>query len=176
MVRTCRECGDTSEKKRFKKGKNLCLDCSNTYMRNWYAKNSSHVKEYRSQPEVRESRKAAVRKAVQRSPEAFLRTLWHHVRKHSKSKRKHLKKAILVCTVTYQDLLDLWESQQGRCALTNMPMDHVFNSLKTVSVDRIDSSEGYVPNNVQLVCKWVNLAKQDHTNADMLAIIEELRK
>jgi hypothetical protein len=55
-------------------------------------------------------------------------------------------------------------------------MDHVFNSLKTVSVDRIDSSEGYVPNNVQLVCKWVNLAKQDHTNADMLAIIEELRK
>jgi len=53
-------------------------------------------------------------------------------------------------------------------------LDHVFNSLKTVSVDRIDSSKGYVPGNVQLVCKWVNLAKQDYSNEDMLAVLKEV--
>jgi hypothetical protein len=43
----------------------------------------------------------------------------------------------------------------------------------TVSVDRIDSSKGYVPGNVQLVCKWVNLAKQDYSNDDMEAVLRE---
>lgn len=175
-IRTCRECGATSDKTKFKKGKNLCVPCSSQYMREWKEKNKERIKAYRSQPEVRKARQENVRRAVQRSPEAFLRTLWHHIRKYSKQKRKNLKKAVLVVTITYQDLLDLWQSQNGLCALTHTQMDHVFNSLKTVSVDRINSSKGYIPGNVQLVCKWVNLAKQDASNQDMKDVLLEAFK
>jgi hypothetical protein len=38
-------------------------------------------------------------------------------------------------------------------------MHHRFNDPLTVSVDRIDSTVGYVENNVQLVCQWINIAK-----------------
>ena len=41
-------------------------------------------------------------------------------------------------------------------------MEHVMgkgSTQRNVSIDRIDSNVGYIPDNVQLVCKIVNLMK-----------------
>ncbi len=61
-------------------------------------------------------------------------------------------------------LVDLWEKQNGLCAITKTPMTHLrgHGRVQTnVSIDRIDSTIGYERQNVQLVCHIVNLMKQD---------------
>ena len=67
-----------------------------------------------------------------------------------------------------QDVWDLFLGQNKKCALSNLPISFE-NELRrgekysgvscTASIDRIDSSKGYVKGNVQLVHKDVNIMK-----------------
>ena len=61
------------------------------------------------------------------------------------------------------DLLDLWDKQDGRCAYTKLPLLATANQFNTVSLDRVDSSKGYVVGNIQLVCAAINKMKQEYT-------------
>ena len=64
-------------------------------------------------------------------------------------------------TITIEDIWNLYEDQEGLCALSGVPIKWADRGLTaTVSIDRIDSSEGYVLENVQLVHKDVNFMKQ----------------
>lgn len=72
-----------------------------------------------------------------------------------------------------QDLIDLWQKQRGECALTGLAMELAPGSLRRVSLDRIDSSAGYVPDNVQLVCKFANLGKNNASCAEFRAVLWE---
>lgn len=71
-------------------------------------------------------------------------------------------------TITIQYIWELFLSQKGRCALTNMPIvfaktwAEVESRGTTASLDRIDSSQGYIPGNVQWVHKDVNHMKWDY--------------
>jgi hypothetical protein len=70
----------------------------------------------------------------------------------------------LIVDITKQDLYDLWDNQQGKCALSGIEMTYISNCGRiptNVSVDRIDSSKGYIKGNVQLVCMAVNQMKND---------------
>jgi hypothetical protein len=63
-------------------------------------------------------------------------------------------------------LCDIWEAQKGLCAITGWQMtmrlaDGVVST--NASIDRINSEIGYIPGNVQLVCRCVNVAKHDLT-------------
>jgi hypothetical protein len=68
------------------------------------------------------------------------------------------------------DLIDMWHRQKGRCALTGIPMSHTQSHsvkdahMRNVSLDRIDPSLGYVPDNLQLVCLVANMMKWQHSN------------
>lgn len=63
-----------------------------------------------------------------------------------------------------QNIVDLYTEQEGKCALTGWPISWAEKGLTaTVSIDRIDSSEGYIKNNVQLLHKDVNMAKQQYS-------------
>jgi hypothetical protein len=58
----------------------------------------------------------------------------------------------------------LWATQEGKCALTGWPMTmELANGVvpTNCSIDRIDSNQGYVVGNVQLVCRSANVAKHD---------------
>jgi hypothetical protein len=75
--------------------------------------------------------------------------------------------------ISIKFLKELWETQKGLCALTNLPMQHsiskgkLFNNL---SIDRIDSSLGYTKNNIQLVCSVVNRMKSDLSSKEFYNI------
>lgn len=61
-------------------------------------------------------------------------------------------------------LCELYDAQQGLCALTGWPMTMVLGKgviSTNCSIDRIDSNIGYTENNIQLVCRAVNIAKHD---------------
>lgn len=59
---------------------------------------------------------------------------------------------------------NIYEEQQGLCAITGMKMiirgsNCAADSPYSISLDRIDSTKGYIPGNVWLVCTGVNLMK-----------------
>jgi hypothetical protein len=47
--------------------------------------------------------------------------------------------------LTKQYLMELLEQQKFCCAVTGVKLEHLDNSPRSVSIDRIDSAEGYVP-------------------------------
>jgi len=92
------------------------------------------------------------------------------------TKLNHLKKQkrnrVLEFEINLEDLLELWHAQKGRCAISNYPMQHTMSSLFSVSVDRIDSSQGYTKSNIQLVCQGINFAKNHYSNEEMIEFWE----
>jgi hypothetical protein len=75
-----------------------------------------------------------------------------------------------VGTITSDDLLELWNRQKGLCALSGYPMAYTTGDWYKVSIDRIDSNQGYTRNNRQLVCRLVNRAKSNRDNAEFIAL------
>ena len=78
-----------------------------------------------------------------------------------------------------EDLWELWESQQGICPYTGWKMvlpetssqynrEANVRDPKRASLDRIDSSKGYIKGNVQFVCHMANVAKNDYTHDQMI--------
>lgn len=68
---------------------------------------------------------------------------------------------------------ELYQKQDGRCALSNTPI--TFGRLQykyetTASLDRIDSSKGYIEGNVQWVHKLVNLMKNSISESNFIDI------
>ena len=78
----------------------------------------------------------------------------------------------------------LWEKQNGICPYTNIKMILPKNtkeyqkikSLKKASLDRIDSSKGYVDGNVEFVCLAINLAKCNFTKEKMISFMNEIQQ
>ena len=63
--------------------------------------------------------------------------------------------------LTLEDIWFMYTAQEGRCVLSGLPIGWAeVGSLHTASVDRIDSSRGYLVDNCQLVHKDVNMMKQ----------------
>jgi hypothetical protein len=81
--------------------------------------------------------------------------------------------------LTIEALEALYVQQRGRCALTGAPLvvalrsqveRHEVDPDAVVSLDRIDSSRGYVPGNVQLVSWATNRAKSDLSSSAFAAL------
>lgn len=62
--------------------------------------------------------------------------------------------------LTVEYLLDLWDGQHERCAISNIPIQiDAIDYVQMASLDRIDSEKGYVQGNVQYVSCSINFAK-----------------
>ncbi len=175
--RKCRDCGVPRGTVLFKPKKNQCITCAKKTLQEWKAANVEHLQAYRHRPGFVAKRRASVRKAVQKSPAAFLRHHMHHLTKKCNYRRvenKKLNPACLDVQIDFDYVWALWESQGGLCALSGLQMVYKFKDLCAVSIDRKDSSLGYVPGNVQLVCQWVNKAKGNNSGEQMRAVLGKL--
>jgi len=74
-------------------------------------------------------------------------------------------------------LRDLWESQEGRCALSGIKMTLSSGTAEhdartgdpwKPSLDRIDSAKGYIRGNVRFVVLIANLAKSRFTDEELI--------
>lgn len=78
--------------------------------------------------------------------------------------------------LTLNYLKSLWESQNGICVYTGHKMDLPRNTKEhdklhtpfSASLDRIDSSKGYVQGNVEFVCLAANYAKNKFDRQQMI--------
>jgi hypothetical protein len=89
----------------------------------------------------------------------------------SKGERKDLR---------LRDLIELWNRQEGRCAITGIPMTYRAERASffpyNISIDRIIPKwEGgtYALNNIQLVCKMANELKKHYRVSDARQSIRE---
>ena len=97
----------------------------------------------------------------------------------AKIKSKNLKRRsrTIEFNLSYEYLDRLWIRQQGKCVYTGEDLS--FGKSKIVgnaSLDRIDSSLGYIEGNVQFVHKDVNIMKWDLSNDRFLDICEKIIK
>ncbi|TMV10328.1 hypothetical protein FGK63_04505 [Ruegeria sediminis] len=80
----------------------------------------------------------------------------------------------------YDFLCRAWEEQDGRCALTGLPMllpqkRRPVTEL-VASIDRKDSAGHYSPDNIQLTCWFANRWKGTQADHDFGALIDILRR
>ena len=79
--------------------------------------------------------------------------------------------------VTAKTIYNLYETQNERCALTDLPIS--FASIgernlglkKTASLDRIDNNKGYIEENIWWLHKDVNIMKHAHSTGTFLRYI-----
>lgn len=80
-----------------------------------------------------------------------------------KQLQRNAKLRGLEFTIKIEYVWELYEQQDRLCALSGLPI--VFDKLKggdtTASLDRIDSTKGYIPGNVQWTHKNINKMKRD---------------
>jgi len=97
------------------------------------------------------------------SPSVFIAGILNHAVKRKQS---------LGFDIDLGYLLGVYERQSGICAISGVKMTHLAGSgrvLTNISIDRIDSSKGYLRGNVQFVCDIVNRMKSDMSQADLLS-------
>jgi hypothetical protein len=75
--------------------------------------------------------------------------------------------------ITLDDLLDQWIKQKGICVYTGIELTHPKKGnekslIYTASLDRIDSSIGYVKGNIQFISAAANMAKNNMTHEQMV--------
>jgi len=78
--------------------------------------------------------------------------------------------------ITKDYLLMLLKKQNNKCAISEINLIHDIGKPETVSIDRIDSSKGYIKGNVQLVCQFINYAKHDYSQEECKRLVAEIRK
>ena len=66
--------------------------------------------------------------------------------------------------ITLEDLKELWEEQEGKCAYTKLPLILPTGTYRPdiryqASLDRIDSNMGYIKGNIQFVAAPINYMK-----------------
>ncbi len=75
--------------------------------------------------------------------------------------------------ITY--IMDMYNEQEGRCAISGLPMTHASYDICSASIDAIDPKLGHVKGNVQIVCLWVNLGKNNHHDSAMRGAFAAIR-
>ncbi len=75
--------------------------------------------------------------------------------------------------VTLEYLLSIYDIQNGVCAATGLPLLPDRHHLCAASIDRIDNAKGHIVGNIQLVCKWANIGRGQHTVVEFASVLEQ---
>lgn len=96
---------------------------------------------------------------------------WNDLKKQATVKRK------LIFKISIKDAWNLFLQQNRKCALTGMiiqfpPRDNDYS--RTASLDRIDSSKGYIKGNIQWVHRDINYMKQNYSQDYFFELCEKV--
>mgnify|MGYP001238123490 FL=1 len=111
------------------------------------------IKEQNRAPRCNKCRYKQQRSARDESHKTFLQHKLIKARARAKEKK-------LEFDLNIKFLVTLYETQNGRCAVSGLPMTHSSeNTDLSISIDRLDNDFGYTTDNVRLVCNRVNLMR-----------------
>jgi len=77
------------------------------------------------------------------------------------------------CDIDLPYLKEIWKSQNGKCAITgvDLVLESSYNKNYQASLDRIDSSKGYIKGNVRYTSVSVNWLKSNLTDEHLKEFI-----
>lgn len=80
-------------------------------------------------------------------------------------------------SLTREDIIRQYERQDGRCYYSGVKLDFnlIKHSPRYPSIDRVDSTRGYTPDNIVVASWWMNRAKFTYKREDFISLIEEMR-
>lgn len=85
------------------------------------------------------------------------------------------KRKSLEHNISFEYILDICKKQEYKCAITKFLMPFSIKNPYSASIDRIDSANGYIIGNIQIVCTFINLAKNNLSNNFACEFVEALR-
>ena len=178
----CRDCGAKKGDAGvvFSSHANICQKCRKKYNEQYREANRDRLNEYHRKTYQRDivKRKAAVKGSNSRSPEAWIMNLRRMLGRGSQKFKvgNGHSAAILDVQVDFDYLWQVFEDQGKLCAITRLEMVHKPGSLRSMSIDRKDSTLGYIPGNVQIICQGVNLLKNKRSQDETLEFFDECYK
>ena len=164
-----------------------CAECQKNYKKQWYTENKEWVlrghKTKRLQNYDQYLEKEAARRLKNASnPEAILQRRvissmdeeTRYIHDRSVQWKASARKRGLTWGLTEDCVLDILKKQSGLCFYSGRKLVLAPNSVDTLSLDRIDSSFGYLPDNVVLCTHWANLMKVDNSISNFRSMVQDL--
>jgi hypothetical protein len=123
----------------------------------------------------------AVSKHAWRGCGGLSRTYWIHVRNRAIEKK-------IKFSVTIEECWQLFLRQKGKCALSGLPITlarfkpkwrkgySTIPRLGSASLDRIDSSKGYIKGNIQWLHKRINIMKGNQSDNEFIEMCRHVVK
>lgn len=107
-----------------------------------------------------------LKRAYRREPDAFSPFRWF---------LKCAKQRGLECDLTLETLKEMWDAQRGICPFTGWLLKLPYGASRrdklhpdSASLDRIDSTKGYLKSNVRFVSVMANYARNRFTDQDVV--------
>lgn len=162
LYRKCRKCreikvlnNDNFVKRNTENGwRGECRICFNEHQR---------FKQEMSKHELVVSKKYRDKYRKEKPLECLLR----HARGNAKRRFKEFD-------LDLDTIYDLWNNQSGFCFYTGRRMRFEIGFPDSVSLDRIDSSRGYLNDNIALCQKQVNIMKNDATIEELITFCKDV--
>lgn len=137
----CSICGESNPEMFYKGYKTVCKECKNKIS---YQKELEYKSDIENMPKI----------LFERSRDSFLRrdTVSEH-------------------TITEEDIREILEKQQYKCKYSGVNLCYGKGKIFQPSIDRIDNSKGYTPDNICVVSWAINDAKNDLSMEDFKLMI-----
>lgn len=181
-IRICRDClNPESEDRKFRNNCNQCVECYKKYLKKyrgnnreiiqtavsaWKTENRDRVNETQRKLYATIEGKQKQLNRTTSTPRTWLSHVLSSLRAHALNPGRHCPKdeQRREFNIDLDYVVGLWEQQNGKCSITNLQMTLKFNDMFAVSIDRIDSKQGHIKGNIQLICQAVNFAKRHHSD------------
>lgn len=104
---------------------------------------------------------------------------------HFNKAKQRAKKKQIEFTITLEHLKEIWDKQKGICPISGYKMFQRKNCNTRVkidflperaSLDRIDSSKGYIVGNVRFICLIAQYAKHKFPDKDVIKFCRHVMK
>ncbi len=166
-MKLCRGCETEKEEVEFHQNADRCKACRKEYHKAWYQKNRERnlAQSKKWQKEHPESCRERTKRWRDKDPR---RKLLSDAR--GRAKRKGIEFSIKVEDIVIPERCPVFglPFQVGEGAGGHTPM--------SPSLDRVDSSRGYVPGNVQVISYRANTIKNDATLEELESICSYMRR
>jgi len=196
-MKMCSTCGREKHDKDFPAKGRRCKKCAAAATSAWYAKKSQdenarraiqkrrndwRQNKLRTDPAYRERHLA--KRRVRNAKNAEKNNPKERARMAARLRTAQGRASYLLTTARMRDhecdllLADVLPTiETGACPRTGFKFDltphaeHHRNPFSP-SIDRIDGTKGYIKGNIQIVCSWYNIAKNEYSDAQMLGFCQ----
>ena len=159
----CRFCEDSDKRRAEWKGDLLrCHKCGKFLPVSEFAKHQAYP--YRDGHDARCSKCRTRQSNDTKKKFSEEKALTHILQMRFLCAKERAKKKNLPFDLTKEYLKELWNKQNGKCAVSGIEMTYSLCEGRTptnVSIDQINPNNGYTKGNIQLVCMAVNQIKSD---------------